>query len=1092
MNPKLILLGFSLTECMVLGQVQPAAFTDGQPLPEAGGGVQPVGGDISAAAAKPILIERDANHEVLLSVEVKTNEAGALMKTTNTTTVLGSGLFYKDASNQWVRSAPSIAITGEGTAESRGTHHKVTFLPDVADSPTGAVHLVFENKHISTRLLGIAYYDYHSEKSVLVAELTNAPGFLVSSNEILYRSALTDFKCDLRYRLTAEGVEQDCLLREVPTLPEKIPGGDFSPATTRVQIWSEIFTDEKPQITKAIRRGWKYATVDRGISFGEMALAQGVAFNIEDADGKRHGVPTDRQYVEMDGRKFIVEEIGWRWLIPLLRRLPQHQQASLRPVPGSARHLVWDGTLKLPKQKFASTPSKSTPILAMSMPREPGCVLDWNIVHITSGMTFRAGQTYLFDSNAITYLSGTTVFEGNTCLKYRYGATLEIDGPVTCLSGPYRPIIMTSSFDRSVGNQTDTGTLSGPQDCTALFLTSEADLKYLDIRYVNWGIYSVVNYRVTHSRFGHVTRALHSEFSSFNARNCLFYDTGTNFVGSYYHGIGQNITCDQYAQLDDSPSLDYEVDLGCEGIMTGSTNTSSLEFVNSLFSGGGDLGPVPITSSYSPGQLPGEILYQPMGGGYHYLTNGSPHRDAGTTAIDADLLADLRQMTTYPPALLESITITSNCLFNPSIPRDTNTVDIGYHYSPIDILMHNVAVTNTVTTTIAPGTVVAGFSTNIMDRMLSVSSGAHLAATGTPTSPVWIVDHNTVQSENPTGWTSDVYSVLTDDRLSDSAPPPGAFDFRFTRFSAISTNVPILGIFASPLTLRDCQFHGASAYGLAQVAVTNCLFDGSLLGFDQLSNAPAIVQNATFHFGELLARMMGAINLTVSDTVFEQTLIDCSTNIQAGNHNAYLTNCPMLQTNATDVMLTNAAFVIGPLGNFYYPTSGGGLARLINAGSTNANLLGLYHFTTTTNFVGAVEQKETNSIVDIGFHFVAANSAGSPIDSDGNGLPDYLQDISGLGSRYVLITSPSDNTSLSQPANVALQAAVCDWTGTVTNLVFFRSDTPVGSTVAPYRYTWPVVPSGNYSLTAVSFNDNGLLLTSPPVSLIITNLCGSY
>jgi Bacterial TSP3 repeat len=51
----------------------------------------------------------------------------------------------------------------------------------------------------------------------------------------------------------------------------------------------------------------------------------------------------------------------------------------------------------------------------------------------------------------------------------------------------------------------------------------------------------------------------------------------------------------------------------------------------------------------------------------------------------------------------------------------------------------------------------------------------------------------------------------------------------------------------------------------------------------------------------------------------------------------------------------------------------------------------LYHWTVLTNNV-----KETNSTVDIGLHYVAT-SGGVPIDSDGDGLADFLEDADGDG-----------------------------------------------------------------------------------------------
>jgi hypothetical protein len=81
--------------------------------------------------------------------------------------------------------------------------------------------------------------------------------------------------------------------------------------------------------------------------------------------------------------------------------------------------------------------------------------------------------------------------------------------------------------------------------------------------------------------------------------------------------------------------------------------------------------------------------------------------------------------------------------------------------------------------------------------------------------------------------------------------------------------------------------------------------------------------------------------------------------------------------------------VYGPYGRYYQPTS----SSLINAGSTNATNVALYHFTCTTNQV-----KETNTTVDIGPHWVGLDANGNLRDYDGDGIPDYYEDRNGNGS----------------------------------------------------------------------------------------------
>jgi len=81
------------------------------------------------------------------------------------------------------------------------------------------------------------------------------------------------------------------------------------------------------------------------------------------------------------------------------------------------------------------------------------------------------------------------------------------------------------------------------------------------------------------------------------------------------------------------------------------------------------------------------------------------------------------------------------------------------------------------------------------------------------------------------------------------------------------------------------------------------------------------------------------------------------------------------------------------LGAFYYPTNGSStsLTNLFDAGSRNATNAGLYHFTTTTNQV-----KEATTTVDTGYHYVAVDANGNPIDTDSDGIPDYWKIGTGM------------------------------------------------------------------------------------------------
>jgi hypothetical protein len=204
------------------------------------------------------------------------------------------------------------------------------------------------------------------------------------------------------------------------------------------------------------------------------------------------------------------------------------------------------------------------------------------------------------------------------------------------------------------------------------------------------------------------------------------------------------------------------------------------------------------------------------------------------------------------------------------------------------------------------------------------------------------------------------------------------------------------------IELNHCQLLGSfGGYGMIGF-YTNCLID--CCDFWQGTSATwaqANFRNCTFRRGSftIVHWEAGAPYWysSIRECAFDGTPI----NIQAPfgynlayadyDYNAYtnLSNPFPSGYGANDVRGVSFNWQSGPLGNFYLPAN----SPLIDAGSCTADQVGLYHFTTRTS-----QLKETTSIVDIGYHYVACNAAGQPIDTDGDGLPDYLEDWNGNGS----------------------------------------------------------------------------------------------
>ena len=84
------------------------------------------------------------------------------------------------------------------------------------------------------------------------------------------------------------------------------------------------------------------------------------------------------------------------------------------------------------------------------------------------------------------------------------------------------------------------------------------------------------------------------------------------------------------------------------------------------------------------------------------------------------------------------------------------------------------------------------------------------------------------------------------------------------------------------------------------------------------------------------------------------------------------------------------------------------------------------------------------------------------------------------------ITSPANGATFTAPATVTIAASASDSNGSVTRVDFLRGSTLIGSdTSSPYSVTWSNVAAGNYSLTAVAYDNGGASTASAAVSIAV-------
>jgi hypothetical protein len=393
--------------------------------------------------------------------------------------------------------------------------------------------------------------------------------------------------------------------------------------------------------------------------------------------------------------------------------------------------------------------------------------------------------------------------------------------------------------------------------------------------------------------------------------------------------------------------------------------------------------------------------FQKIGGGSYYLTNNSPCQNTGTTNIDPALLADLAAKTTYPPIAYTNVTFSTATTLSPQAQRDNDgQPDLGYHYDPLDYTFGGCKASSNLTFT--AGTAAGWFRTTsgwiYAGQAIQMSGNITVAFNGTVAAPIYWVRLNTVQENDQTAG----YGHGSIE--SWASPPIPLVSGNFLHCTAMAGE-PFNGYFADDYgdlhaEMVNSEFWSGNLgnYG-DSMSYTNCLMWRVGLGlFNGTSGNSLVLRNCTLIGGAFEIQRISGGNNTVSvrDCVFDGTSIETS-DYYGGNasytdydYNAYTNSSDPFSIGGSHDVPVSGGFnwQTSWFGNFYLPSG----SSLIDTGSTTANVVGLYHFTAQTNQV-----PETNSQVDIGYHYVATDAYGNPLDSNGDGIPDYLEDANGNG-----------------------------------------------------------------------------------------------
>lgn len=1043
---------------------------------------QTTGSPLPAPTAYRI-VEQGGNHNLWQRETYEKLPDGQVVTHVHKFYELATGLNFQAANGSWQPSQATIQSTPSGAVMSQA-EYQVIFANNLNSS--GSIDLQTpDQKNLQSSILGLAFYDPSTGQSALFAQIQESQGELISTNQILYPNAFQGLNASVRYTTKNASMEQDVILNE--QLPDCTAYG-MNPATTEIEVITEFINPPQETITPGTTQ--PNGETDENIAWGVTGLGHGKAFDLGAPNNLHSRVNVIRQYVTQQGRKILLEKVPLNLIQPSLQNLPPHAAIKTHSkLPKTASK-----TLILPKARLAQTEPKPVK-LASAPPSNRGYVLDFVEVNTDqTDFTFQGDTTYLVDGGF--NITGTVTCEGGAVIKEDLDGEIDIDsgGSITCHTAPYSPAIFTSINDDSVGESVSedpyyTGTPGlGDVDRFLSFFCASPVLSNMRFSYASTAVSanSTGSINFWDCQFINVDIAVSAGWTDAGLYNVLivecFDDTPVEADGNV---IAENVTCD---------GSDYFTGPGNALAYAG----GELCFTNCLITLPGSGSSYAVSFDGTNFTEVAYPIYQTVGAASYYLATNSPYRNAGTTNISPALLADLATKTTYPPIVYDGVSLT-NTVYSPQAQRDNSgNPSLGYHYDPLDYCFSSCSAPTNLTFT--AGTAIGWFEDSQMYG-IGLGYGVTATFTGTATAPCVLARYSTVQDQYNGNWGSKGYlgAFTGEGGTGDDLIGAGLASLWFTKLYGLANDPNYFRDDSSWVILNatHSEFHSGQTGGYAvQFWLTNCLLECSpvILQSGVSANGAIVLQNCTEHRGYLGAQhYSGATwpvivnNSSFDSADFSQLDSACAdTSFCTYSNNAYITGQGTLPvTSSADQTVSSFNWQTSWFGNYYLPPG----SPLIDAGSCTAPVLGLYHFTTQTN-----ETVEGDSIVDIGYHYVATDTCGNPLDSNGNGIPDYIEDSTGAGQPLtVTLIAPTNSAWFSEPANINLQATVFDWSSTVTNVSFYQGSTQItGVTSAPYQYIWPVVAAGAYTVFATAQDQAGSSTNSATNSITITNLCGSY
>jgi hypothetical protein len=997
-------------------------------------------------------------------------------------TEIATGLNYWDG-QQWTPSDSSFQVSADGTAFVADKIQDPTRLAANLNIQGAVTVTTPDNVTLRSTPIAIGLYDAASGKSVIVATLTNTTGVLVDPQDVVYDRAFVGggFAASVVYSLPDTGsFHQDVVFVGFDK--------DFNPSnwgfaansanSLQIQIFTEFYDPPQAQMLTnpiyveqdpALRASMDSPDLtDYTLDFGHYVFGHGRAYTTATNASPSAGLTVLKDFVTSDGRTFLVESIPYRWLARELQALPPvaKRTSSLKRPPGARKARVAAASVPPLRDLNPAMPEKIIPVknVALAATKPRGVIVDYvvTVSSVNEPKLYTADTTY-FVSGAVTESSAVTMESAVFKFPTNNVGYIDVTSTLTLASTNFRPAIFTAADDNTAGTTLNTTIYSGytgnpgtnRYGYAALYLDTTANLTLNNLRfcYQNCAIYfnsvaSVTELALSHSQLVDCREGIYIAGGveggvegrpppptggggdlTLNVNNCLMAKVTYPFQSLNSIDLTAN-ACN--CTIDSSTEL-FDLSSGTSG---------SFDFTNSILSnipsegalgsisvGGGDNGfylcPTFGSSHTSNSSNP----YQSVGAGNYYLPSTSPFLTIGTSNVGSALLSQLQMKTAMAPLILTNL-FTTYTVLTPAVQRDTAGTALGFHYDPIDYLAA-CSVSNA-TLVLTNGVALAYYD----NLGIWLQDGSQLVSQGAPNYRNYLAYYGLVQEQPVNYW--GVTNALAQSLPIAPAPfgssaNPSIF-LRLTTICAPTgqTNLLNTGDFGktgqviSALTLRDCEVYGAGANWLMSesnntpaVGLTNNVFHR--VPFAINNNAITTSFNNLFYgttntngFTVSIRYRSGTSPNTHQNNVFDG--VTASLDGLVG-YNAYLHGGTNSTIQSSDIV-TNLTWLAGPLGAYYQATS----SPLLANGSTYATNLGLYHYTVMAN-----ETVEGTNMVSRGYHYVALGSNGLPLDNNGDGIPDYLEDANGNGvvnsgeidwqvagdlGLTVIITQPVNNSTI--------------------------------------------------------------------------------